>query len=70
MSVTKIKQTRRKTKEKQRSDVSNIFTSPECSFVLKIRVVYFLVKHSYLCDKGIQSLIVQGPNTGAWTKFV
>ena len=24
---------------------------PGCSFVWKIRVVYFLVKHSYLCKK-------------------
>ena len=55
------KKTRRKTKEKQRNDVNDIFTRvriwkiphpyPGCSFVRKIRVVYFSLKHSYLCTK-------------------
>ena len=59
MSVSKIKKKLRKTKEKQRNDVSDIFTCEDmenislvspCSFVWKIRVVYFSVKHSYLCN--------------------
>ena len=57
MSVSKIKKTRQKTKEKQRNDIRDIFTSEDMenispvswmysSFVWKIRVVHFLVKHS------------------------
>ena len=51
-SLSKIK----KKDEKQRNDVSDIFTSGALvsrisSFVWKIEVVYFSVKHSYLCNK-------------------
>ena len=60
MSVMKIKKTRWKTKEKQRNDAGDIFTSENmenislgfrCSFIWKIWVVYFSIKHSYLCNK-------------------
>ena len=56
----KNKKTRRKTKDKQRNDVSDIFTSkvwkichsyPGCSFIWNLWVAYFTVKHSYLCNK-------------------
>ena len=62
MSVSKIKtkRTRRKSKEKQEmtSAISSLVriwkishSYPGCSFVWKIRVVYFSVKHSYLYNK-------------------
>ena len=61
----KNKKNGQKTKEKQRNDVSDIFTSedmenilyPGCSFVWKMRVVYFSVKHSYLCNKSLYSMV-------------
>ena len=61
MSVSKIK---KKLDEKQRRNkrMTSVISSlvriwkishsyPGCSFVWKIRVVYFSVKHSYLCNK-------------------
>ena len=66
MSVSLLKKTRRKRKEKQRNDVSDIFTGEDmgnislvsrmCSFVWKIRVDYFSFKHSYLCNIGFYTL--------------
>ena len=63
MSVSKIK-LKKKLNEKQRKnkEMSSAISSlvriwkishsyPVCSFVWKIRVVYFSVKHSYLCNK-------------------
>ena len=55
-----------KTKEKQRNDVSEsslvkIWKISDsysgCSFVWKIRVVFFSVKHSYLCNKIIYNFL-------------
>ena len=59
-SVSKIKKINKKKKKKQRktSAISSLVriwkTSHSylgCCFVWKIRVVYFSVKHSYLCNK-------------------
>ena len=61
MSVSKLKKTRQKTKEKQRNDVSDIFTSedmenislvdPDVVSYGKYELSVFSVKHSYLCNK-------------------
>ena len=56
----KLKKKINKTKEKQRmtSAISSLVriwkishSYPGCSFIWKIRAVYFSVKHSYLCNK-------------------
>ena len=44
MSVSKIKKTRRKTKETQRNDVSNIFTSEDMENMSHVSRMYFHMK--------------------------
>ena len=60
VSKIKIKNLDGKIKQKHRNDVKKStllriwkisHPYPGCSFVWKIQVVYFSVKHSYLCNK-------------------